>query len=333
MIGSTLAGANAPNLSGKKKFNIQNLLENPMFMGGLGLLGSGGQNSFQHALLGLQSASGAKDQRLGRERDSKEDEYKASRRKRESLLDTRQDEQYQQNQEFKSAFGSAISEGDKETALQLLVQNKPEAAFQVLQGDKAHQQKLDLFGLQNQARAASREDSQAHDLDMFNRNADLNQFDAQRALSERVALEDYKSRQKTEQAKIAKQPKLQEELQNLEALEADVLRAQEILTTGGNLTGPLVGRMPSVTDDAQELEAVLTKLGIGRLDAFKGSLSEKEMQAAFGAGANMNADAPANMKLLEKQLEAVQKSKQRIQSELGVGQGDDLELLLKKYGG
>lgn len=151
MIGSSLVGANAPNLSGKKKFNMMSLMENPLLLAGLGVLGSNG-NAAQGGLMGLQAANQFKDQRLGRERDAKEDQYKASRRKRESLLDTRQDEQYQKDQEFRSALGLALNEGDKETALKLFAENKPEAAFQVLQGDRKHDQSLDFLNAQIAAR-------------------------------------------------------------------------------------------------------------------------------------------------------------------------------------
>ena len=47
------------------------------------------------------------------------------------------------------------------------------------------------------------------------------------------------------------------------------------------------------------------------MEAFKGSQSEKELAAAFRAGAHMGADYEPNMRLLYKQYTAVLRSKRR----------------------
>lgn len=145
---------------------ISGLLANPLFMGGLGLLGSGGVNPVQHALLGIQSAQQTKDKRLNRDRLKKQDE-------RQSVLDARKDQDYQRDADFRAQFGKAWESGDKETALSLLAQNKPTIAAQIMQGEKGHTRAIDLINLRNKHQEALQGDRQAHELSMADKRAAL----------------------------------------------------------------------------------------------------------------------------------------------------------------
>lgn len=105
---------------------------------------------------------------------------------------------------------------------------------------------------------------------------------------------------------------LDQELINLEGVMADINRAEELLKTNKNITGPLVGMTPSVTEAAQELESLSQALGIGALQQFKGATSEKELAAALRSGLSMKSDAAPNLKRLAAQRAVVQRNIDRI---------------------
>ena len=141
MIGSKLMGGimpmqNAPlasqqGIGALLQSKLTGMLENPIAMIGAGILGSQG-NALQGGLLGLQAAQQTKDVRLGRERQENEDKYRGERRERQSLLDSREDEQYQQEQEFKKGYTAAFETGGPESALSYLAKNRPDMASRML---------------------------------------------------------------------------------------------------------------------------------------------------------------------------------------------------------
>lgn len=108
-------------------------------------------------------------------------------------------------------------------------------------------------------------------------------------------------------------PKLRSEYDNLSALEEDLTVALKLTQDSGpGDMGPIADLFPNFTDSTQKLDALYTSLGIGRLDAFKGALSEKEMKAAFSAGASLDKDRQPNVDLLEKQLKVVRQQRERV---------------------
>jgi hypothetical protein len=105
---------------------------------------------------------------------------------------------------------------------------------------------------------------------------------------------------------------LDQELISLEGVLADINRAEELLNGNKNLTGPLVGMTPNLSEGAQELESLSQSLGIGALQQFKGATSEKELAAALRSGLSMKSDAAPNLKRLAAQKAVVQRNIDRI---------------------
>jgi len=110
---------------------------------------------------------------------------------------------------------------------------------------------------------------------------------------------------------------------NREAFNIDILESNSVLddidraiaiweNAPGTISGPLAGRAPALSDQAQELESILTQLGIDRLSAFKGATSEKELAAAFRAGASIDQDSVPGIRRLKKQRRAIENNLNRI---------------------
>lgn len=150
-IGAQKTGLSMPNFA--------QLMENPLFMAGIGLLGSNGNNGLQNAYLGLQSAAQTKDQRIGRERQEKEDKYKAGRRDRLSVLAKREDDEYFKKTDFEERLKNA----KPEDRLSLLAEN-PQFAAQIAQADLGQKNKLDFLTQQFTHQKALQDDAQAHQI-------------------------------------------------------------------------------------------------------------------------------------------------------------------------
>lgn len=111
--------------------------------------------------------------------------------------------------------------------------------------------------------------------------------------------------------------------ENRQTFSDDILESRNVLddidraiaiweSSPGTISGPFAGRLPSLTDKSQELESILTGLGIDRLGAFKGATSEREMSAAFRAGASMDQDAKTGIRRLKKQRKSVERNNSRL---------------------
>jgi hypothetical protein len=95
----------------------------------------------------------------------------------------------------------------------------------------------------------------------------------------------------------------------------DIDRAIEIWETApGTISGPFASRTPTLADDSQELESILTSLGIDRLANFKGATSEKELAAAFRAGASIDQDKVAGIRRLKKQRQSIGRNNDRLRA-------------------
>ena len=180
---------------------------------------------------------------------------------------------------------------------------------------------LDLQSRRLDEAAADRAESrtfrqQQLDAQTANQQA-LNDIRQQQVGIQRQATEARETEAQTRRDAAAQKKKLadaglEQELISLEGVLADVNRAEELLKNNGNLTGPLVGRSPSLSAEAQELESLTQALGIGALQQFKGATSEKELAAALRSGLSMTADALPNLKRLAAQKAVIQRNIDRI---------------------
>ena len=98
-------------------------------------------------------------------------------------------------------------------------------------------------------------------------------------------------------------------------VESDIDRAIEIWETSpGAISGPVSSRIPSLRDRTQELESILSRLGVARLANFKGSTSEKELAVAFRGGASIEQNAKTGIRRLKAQKRKIAVTKDKLQS-------------------
>lgn len=98
----------------------------------------------------------------------------------------------------------------------------------------------------------------------------------------------------------------------------EIDRAIEIWESApGTVSGPIASRLPSLTQESQELESILAGLGIDRLANFKGATSERELATAFRAGASIEQDREAGIKRLKKQRRDITRNNDRLRGLLG----------------
>lgn len=106
--------------------------------------------------------------------------------------------------------------------------------------------------------------------------------------------------------------------QDLGVIDDEILRTQRILTEfqqGKYQTGPLAGRLPNISDSAQNLEREQGRDVLKNISsATFGALSEGERQFLKGIGIDPSKNEGSNISYLEERLSSLQKAKQRLQS-------------------
>lgn len=131
--------------------------------------------------------------------------------------------------------------------------------------------------------------------------------------------------------------------QDVNLIDDEILRTQRLLTefqNGKYQTGPIAGRLPNITDSAQNLEREQTRDVLKNISqATFGALSEGERGFLKGLGIDPTKNEGSNIAYLEEKLASLKNAKQRLVSRPPVSQTtqrggqttSDVGSLVEKY--
>lgn len=294
---------------------FESLMANPLLHMGMGLLAAGQDgniNPYQAAMQGMMNAQ--------RYRDHYDD--KRTKKQKEEAEKNLAKMLMSGDPSLNQLAGALAQTGNVGGAADLIANQLRQQAsdkqwenrFKLQQDamDSRQESSLQAAGEQLAARLAAQDERLRTQLDAQDQRAQK-QMDLQRELAGQKFLADQEKAARAAEAKaVSALPELEQERDQLIAVEKDIRRAMELQGNSAWFqTGPLAQYTPTSSDEMQELESLYKKLGVDRLSNFSGATSEKELAVAFQAGAHMGADTPANLKLLQSQLDAVLASRAR----------------------